>query len=172
MPHATVTGTGWMGTAPQRLAMLLGSSETFRSVVGVSTEEQALQHIYFFEASDRAGEEDPKPRAVIAVTDFMVRNQSAGGWWGEGGLALVLEFIPPPQYADNPSDSYIWFINTVGAIVKEMSERAGTNIVNGGSGTYLNMREWIVLEGPAPCVPDEEDGELFYSVIAVVNWVG
>jgi hypothetical protein len=171
MPLATIDGTGWMGNAPQALSRLVASSPTFRSVVGSNTEDDALQHVYFLEASDREGEVDPMPRAIVAITEFVIENRSSGGWWGEGSLALVFEFQPPPQYADNIADGYIWFCNTIGEIVKEMSEFSEANVSGGsGTGVYLNAREFRVLEGPAPCVPDEENGTLFFSAILMVRW--
>lgn len=164
--------SGMFGNALEAVRHLVASSQTFRNIVGAGSETDAMRYVHAPEASDRDGEEDPMPRAIVGIATFETTNFGSATWSDRGTLDLSFEFVPPSNLTGNRDDCYAWFVTKVGEILTEMRTNSGSANEVTGTGSYLNMRQIQLVEGPGQGVLDEEGGKLFYGVCFSIPWGG
>lgn len=164
-----LAGTGIYGKPLDALARLLASSATWQSITRAADEEDALKSIHIPVAFDSDEQRDRRPRAIIAWSAHSADIKGSQQIRTDGTIELSIEIDPEPQYKHDVKSAFLDFCNKIGAIVFEMAENSAATLAN-GSGTYLNAVRFTLLEGPAPSIPDEEQGELFFGVAFQVDW--
>ena len=142
----TVTQTG-IFKQPQRLALLLASSATWKTLCNVLTDTDALPFIHVHVAK-----QDPAvfPRSVIGWqdADHIARRKTARDEWTlTGTLTMSIELSVPGIYAKLSADAHAWFMNQVGAIISEMEVNAGQGQPVTGE-THLNVTSFARIDGP------------------------
>jgi hypothetical protein len=167
----SLAAAGLFGGALEGVKRLVASSPTFRNVVGAGSEDDAMRFIHAPEASDREGEEDPMPRAIVGIASFETRNSGSATWNSQGMIDLSFEFVPPSNLHNNRDDCYTWFVNQISGILTDMQTRSGHANEVLATGTYVNMRSAQLVEGPGQAIPDEEGGRLFYGVCFSIPWM-
>jgi hypothetical protein len=144
--------------------LLVADSATFRTWVGASTQAEALARLYFNKETSPVrpfgdmGWDGDWTREAIAGGERNYFEQTAGG--------LLLMFEEDIAAGLDEADAYFTFTNTVGAIIKEMEERAGT-------AGYLDMVSIAVHSGPARPSEDEKQtlGD-YYQVLYKIEFRG
>lgn len=167
----SLQATGLFGNALEALKRIVAASPTFRAVVGAGSENDAMQFIHAPEARDRAGEDDPMPRAIVGISMFETNNTGSATWNNFGALDLSFEFVPPGNLQNSADDCYTWFVNQISGILSDMRERSGHANEVLATGTYLNVIGLQLVDGPAQGIEDEEGGKLFYGVSFTVRWM-
>ncbi len=147
----------------------VASSAEFRRIVGAATVDEAKEHIYWQEASDKKEEdtppgewrvEDRRPRAIINYRPGSTRSRMGPGQWnGDALVEISFEFAPPKEYVAFKEQAR-WFMNVVGTILDEMENSTG---VNDGVNPNFAAREYVIVDGPMPC-DDDEEGEYFWGL--------
>lgn len=126
-----------------RLAILVADCPTFRTLVGAADRDAALARIHIPDALDTG--EHPLPRAIINTRLGRLDEDKIGvsHWIIDGDLVVSFEMPIPDatlagvSYADIQSVSHRYVANTVGEIISEMRDLAGTG--EGATGeTHLN----------------------------------
>lgn len=171
-----IQGTGIFGTPITALARLIAASGNFQQWV-LADERQALARIVGPQADDREESQLPRPRAIMQWGGFEGSVRGAALQSETGHLVLSFEAEPDANLRNpaNPkfltTDQWVDFCNRFGAVLQDMREKSGLNLTD-GSGTYLNLRRLVLIDGPSPSVPDEEGGDFFLGVSFLVDWHG
>lgn len=181
MTAPTVTATSILARPMSLCAELLASSATWQAHLDevhgdVDTAVKAQRHIYYPWASDETNEGGqmmfPRSRAVVnpSIT-YCLANTGSMQWHDHGDVLLSFEAKPPVGVYNTPEDEMIWFLNMVGATLREMAMNSGVSI-NPSTVTYLNAYEFNLIDGPAECVLADEGGEHFFGATFRVMWKG
>lgn len=181
MTATTVTPTSILAKPLGLCAELLAASETWQEHLndvhgGITNSTEALQHIYFPWASDEVNEDGemkyPRSRGVINPSvSYTLANTGSMRWHDHGDVLLSFEVKPPEGVYETPEDEMIWFLNMIGATLREMALLSGVSI-NPSTVTRLNAYEFFLIDGPAECVVADEGGEKFYGATFRVMWKG
>jgi hypothetical protein len=143
---------------PQRLAYLLASSATWKTLCSVSTDADALKYIHVRLANEGDGSYAAlRPRAICSVQDadhFSRRKTGRDAWSAEGTLTMSIELDIPGTYAAKSEDAHNWFMNQVGAIISELETNAGKGEPVTGE-THLNVTSFNRVDGPWEYSEDE-----------------
>ena len=168
--------SGYFSRNALALQHLLAASPTWQyhcDVDTLATEilriEGAQAFIHTPEASDREGDEDPRPRAVVLSSQFDRSRVGQGTWRNTGVAFLSIEIDTPDEFLGDPKSSYAYFISQLDLILGDMEERSGLTAPTGYP--YLNMTGWHQIDGPAPAIDDNENALNFYGVMLAIDWV-
>ena len=161
----SLPGTGVFSNNTRALQKLIAASDTFQAMCGVSTEVAALAHVHSPEASDREGEEDQRPRAIVIASAPQRSKKGPGSWSNHGCSLLSIEFVAPDAFKHSPQDAFAWVLQQLDNILLEMEATSDSR-----SGGYLNMTGWRTVEGPAQAIKDNENQDDFWGVTLEVDW--
>ena len=152
-----ISATKAPSIAVRALARLVAASVTFQALVEATGDEaaekeaDALQHVYWLEASDRKAsetgeDEHPRPRAIITDLQFERREVGIASWQTTGSLVLTIEAWEPEEISggetDEIRDRYDWWSEIWGAILGECEEAKYA-----APHQRLNMISWSLLGG-------------------------
>jgi hypothetical protein len=155
--------------------LMVADSPMFRTVVEAANQTEALAHVHVPYASDYVDPdtqlpEHPRPRAIVSpCSNFRLGRGGPGEWRWIGDVWFVFEFPPDPDYLGDRHSELMWFLNVTGKIVEEMALMSGASLED-GSGTYANVTDFILVDGPAECEIENERGEVFYAVVWRCPW--
>lgn len=138
-----VVPTGIEGLPLKFLRELLAESATFQSWVGVGDASAALARIHYVGFSDPGSKTRPYAIVDVGVEDGFSLTKNAGGSsnsFGVGGI-LSMELIESVDTGQDIADQVVTFINTTGAIIREMSLLAGSD-------GFLDFMEVMRVLGP------------------------
>jgi hypothetical protein len=175
MAQEVVTPQYILSLPLQGLAALLAASTRFQTEVDAVDADAAMDSIHFPYSDDRDDDNDgvmnaPRPRAIMNPgPGFKFSNKGAQSWNATGNLYLCFEFLPDPEHTKR-DDQLLDFMNKAGQIIEQMAEFSARNLLD-GSATYLNMADATLVDGPAEANFDNET-QLFYGVIFLIDWVG
>lgn len=144
----------YVAKAPQYLANLVASSETFRAVVGAADQAAAHAFIHWPETVDRVDEDGvmqhARPRCLIGPWDAGgLESKGPGDYWDYGTLQLCFEFEVPTVHATSKKAALRWFQNRYGNILMEMMQNRR------GAGERLYVKKFEPLAGPDELDDDE-----------------
>jgi len=163
-----VTPRGSFARPLAALVYLVAASTKFQTLVSAASADAALDWIHWPHAPDAA---PVRPRAIVQPPGMVeVAGLGTGTWKMIGDAWLSFEFLP---FSDPPDDKtdIIEFMSQFGEILDEMMEISRANLASpAGTETYLNVRNYRSVEGPATSIPSEEDGVLFYGVTLAIFW--
>jgi len=156
-------------------AALLAACPTFQAVVGEATADGAKRHILHPYAEDELDENgalvDRRPRAILSVgTKYQLKNHGAASWADQGSISMALEVLSDADRYPSRRDQEMAFLNSVGGILDEMKDLSGMNLTD-LSGTYLNVEEFALTDGPGEAI-DADEEESFYAVEIELHWRG
>ncbi len=154
------SATSIMSKPMDRLARLVASSATFRTVVGAASEAAALSDsIHYPSASDEHATYDdddnppgnaihPWPRAIIEQgPKFSHAKVGTGLWSANGDFFLTFQFEIPTTDDANEQTQQTWFLNRAGTILAEMEANAAQGTSVSGE-THLDMIGYELQDGP------------------------
>lgn len=137
----------WLWKPIDNACTLLANSAKFQEVVGADSAAEALLSIHRADSLD--DETHPMPRATVGpMPDRSLRRVATGpgGWTFSGDLFVLLEFTTPDNLINDFNGQFDWFQLLVETIIEQMAVLAG-------SGTYLNVREFVEA---CPAYPAKE----------------
>jgi hypothetical protein len=183
MPVTTITPTSLLSKPLGLCADLLAASvrwqEHLDDVHGdVDNADDALNHIFYPYVHDATNPDGtlvyPRSRGIVNPSiHYNLKNIGSATWYDHGDVIMAFE-VRPPQEGDalaNVEDEMLWFLELVGDVLKDMRYLAGTNLIDRTS-TYLNVYEFVLIDGPSECVQADENGEHFYGAAFQVCWKG
>jgi hypothetical protein len=180
-------GTTNLSLPRLRMQDLLAACPTLRSIVSPAdlTSAGAIAHIHSPYAMDTYLDPtasplvltNPRPRVMVNHGDFMREKTGSTYGAGKGSLFVSFEFLPDPAAAGDLNKELASFEDAIGKIWDEIEGRVaqdkGTNeaIYSEPDITHINVTRYMLFDGPAQCFVEEER-ELFYGAIFLVEWIG
>lgn len=175
MANEVVVPTDMLSLPMQGLANLVADSTEFQTLVGAVDAAAALPFIHFPYGEDHDDDGDgeidaPRPRSIINPgPGFKMMNKGAQSWNAVGNLYLCFEALPDIVLHPKRDDQLLAFTNVIGKIMFQMMINSARNLAGNG-GTHLNMSAFDLVDGPGECVIEDES-ELFYAIIWLIEWV-
>lgn len=160
------TAAGVLSLPMENLRTLLANSANFQTLVAAANAEEAKNSIHVF-ALDAAAGVFTRPYALITNTpdraDYRAEGAAGGAahfFTDSGTLYLWFEADIAAADEDSHQDAGFVFQNTIGAIISDMKTLAG-------SGTYLAVNAFTMVNGPTRGSRKETDPEYYQAILEV-----
>jgi len=154
---AAIPATG-LFKQPERVAYLIASCATFRTIVSESTAAAALTHIAW-PWTDDDDEDHQWPRAIVTeLANWRTTQSGRKNWSVEASLYVSFQFeVPVSAGATTELAEHNWFMNQIGAIVSEMKTAEGSGTPYAGE--TQPAIAWIQIAEP-PTKEEESESEI------------
>jgi hypothetical protein len=157
---------------------LIAQSATFQACVREATAAGAQTHIYWHEAKDNpflaAPDDelntiDTRPRAIVNMPHFGRRRQGPGNWFPHGDIYVSFELLIPKEMIDDYRTQSRWFLNQIGQIVQEMTDKSGLDDGGTPPQVFANISKMDMAQPVMPCnAPTEVN--YFWGAIFNLGW--